>query len=447
MTYPTCTFHVGDALTVMRTLPDASVDVVISSPPFLGIRSYLPAGHPDKDAEMGSEATPGEFIDALLDVVEEADRLLAPHGSLVFELGDTYAGSGGAGGDYGPGGLRDGQQRFDGSASKAYRTGAAPRPARNRWRSPGPDPRYPQRGEQSRGTGAGGDWPIDKSLCLIPELLRFSLAYGLNPLTGRQTPRWRVRNVIRWHRPNPPVGALGDKVRPSTSDLVVACKSRTRYFDLDACRTAAVDQRHRNTNGTKQVAADPAEVMTANFSQRVPSNPGGAPPLDTWIIPTHGYPGAHYATYPPALVEKVIKLMCPERVCEECGEPSRRITEPLTPLLGTGYTRTRADLSGRPIEFRSYGPYVPVIGARWDCPKCGSAYFAAYRTRGNCIGCSIAGVYLPDFHGTWEIDLSWWSSYDDERDDEEDARIGAAAPGWLVVHGREEQRFMIGGPE
>ena len=56
--------------------------------PFLALRSYLPADHPDKAKEIGSEATPGEFIDTMLDVVEECRRVLAPHGSLVFEPAD-----------------------------------------------------------------------------------------------------------------------------------------------------------------------------------------------------------------------------------------------------------------------------------------------------------------------------------------------------------------------
>ena len=111
-------YKVGDVRRVLHSLSDASADLVLTSPPFLAQRSYLPAGHPDKALEMGSEATPGEFVDALLDVVEECRRVLAPHGSLCLELGDTYAGSGGAGGDYSDGGLRSGQERFDGSARR-----------------------------------------------------------------------------------------------------------------------------------------------------------------------------------------------------------------------------------------------------------------------------------------------------------------------------------------
>src|SRR5690606_34010035 len=82
-------------------------------------------------------------------------------------------------------------------------------------------------------------WPLAKSMCLIPHLYTASLAYGRNLLAGEPSPagQWRIRNVICWARPNPPVGAPGDKFRPATSYITVACKLAKRYFDLDAVRT------------------------------------------------------------------------------------------------------------------------------------------------------------------------------------------------------------------
>jgi site-specific DNA-methyltransferase (adenine-specific) len=323
-----CTYYVGDALTVMRSMPAGSVDLVLSSPAFLGLRSYLPPDHPDKDKEMGSEETPGEFIDALLNVVEEADRALAPHGSLCLELGDTYAGSGGAGGDYAENGLREGQQRFDGTAKKERRSVERYRnPAHDggALRDRAADTALGIRPKEVRWRGDRDGWPLDKSLCLVPELLRFALAYGVNPLTGRQTPRWRVRNVVRWCRPNPPVGALADKFRPATSEMVVACKSRSRYFDLDAVRVP--HKSYEDSMRERRTVKDPgrSDGYGRATSGRV-SNDAGAPPLDWWKVSTEGYPGAHYATWPRALLTRPILSMCPERVCTVCGEPSRRIT-------------------------------------------------------------------------------------------------------------------------
>ena len=57
---------IGDVRAVLATIPDGSIDLVVTSPPFLALRSYLPSDHPEKELEIGSEATPAEFLDALL---------------------------------------------------------------------------------------------------------------------------------------------------------------------------------------------------------------------------------------------------------------------------------------------------------------------------------------------------------------------------------------------
>ncbi|MCA1832583.1 MAG: site-specific DNA-methyltransferase [Actinobacteria bacterium] len=295
---PFVRYLIGDARKRLAEMPAASVDLVLTSPPFLGLRSYLPVGDPAKALEMGSEPTPGEFLDTLLGVVEECRRVLAPHGSVVFELGDTYCGARGYGNP-------DSQNPAYGDRST------------ERWTEARVERHFKK---------ADDGWPLDKSLCLIPELFRIALVYGFNPLTGRETPRWRARNVVRWCRPNPPVGALADKFRPATSDLLIACMSRKRYFDLDAVRTPS-DYDRPNLRG--QGARGPGEEVTGqkrNHSDHT-VNDAGAPPLDWWEIPTQPVKLSHYATWPSALLERPIKAMCPARVCETCGAPSERIAE------------------------------------------------------------------------------------------------------------------------
>ena len=306
-------YIVGDVRDVLATIPDGSIDLVLTSPPFLALRSYLPADHPDKHREIGSEPDPATFLDTLLLLTAEWGRVLAPHGSICVELGDTYSGSGGAGGDYNPDGMRDGQSKFDGSNHRRGRV-----VDHNSGRRNPPD-----------------TWPLPKSLCGIPHLYHLSLAYGRNLLTGEESPagRWRVRNVVAWCRPNPPVGALGDKFRPATSYMTVATRAQRRYFDLDAVRTDVLhpDAAARNlaagrigkgTQGAK-VNADRNDGGASNFAP----HPAGAPPLDYWVIPTAPYSGSHYAVYPPALCERPIKSMVPAKVCTVCGAPSERIVE------------------------------------------------------------------------------------------------------------------------
>lgn len=281
----TATYLVGDVFERLAELPDATVDLVLTSPPFLALRSYLPADHPDKAKEIGSEPTPAEFLQTLLELTAEWGRVLAPHGSLAVELGDTYAGSGGAGGDYNADGLREGQQRFSGTAAKAARAAVAYRnPAVDggALRDRAVDEALGVRPARRRLKGQHPGWPLDKSLCLIPELYAVALSYGMNPLTGEASPAglWRVRTVKPWIRSNPPVGALGDKERPATSYVIVATRERDRYFDLDAVRVpSAYDRPNLAGKGSRPGGTPPGQ--RPNGSDHT-VHPSGAPPRDWW---------------------------------------------------------------------------------------------------------------------------------------------------------------------
>lgn len=187
-------YLVGDVVERLVEIPDESVDLVVTSPPFLALRSYLPSDHPDKHREIGSEATPADFLDTLLGLTAEWGRVLAPHGSLCVELGDTYAGTAASGWD---------------------RLGA-------RATQDDQPPNYRKAGTiADSGTRSGGPgWPLTKSLTGIPTLYAWSLAYGRNLLTGEESPagQWRIRNLICWARPNPPVGCVDEQTEALTLD-------------------------------------------------------------------------------------------------------------------------------------------------------------------------------------------------------------------------------------
>lgn len=335
----TARLYIGDVFDRMTQLDDASYDLIITSPPFLALRSYLPDDHPLKDKEIGSEATPAAFLDVMLALTARWGELLAPHGSIAIEIGDTYSGSGGAGGDYNPDGLRAGQQKVDGPAARAGGTlivefGDTYCGAGGYGSPDSPNPAYGN-GKRSAEHWEGRSikrfkkkddgWPEAKSLCMIPEMYAASLAYGRNllrkPMTAREMldyaegwvldhpdasaidllrmlrnwfdryavgtrgpvieyERWRVRNFKPWIRSNPPVGALGDKERPATSYITVATRNTDRYFDLDAVRTApAAGWRPRlATKGTKGPNLDRGDLGGGNYGV----DPAGAPPLDWW---------------------------------------------------------------------------------------------------------------------------------------------------------------------
>ena len=343
----------------------------------MALRSYLPADHPDKGKEIGTEATPAEYIDVLLRLTAEWRRLLAPHGSLVVELGDTFSGSGGGGGDYLDGGWREGQQNFAGSEASMRESNAAHWRQKNAWRSNIDEDGEPAGGRGSR-AGRNTGWPLAKSLTLIPESYRFALAYGINPHTGATSPagQWRVRNVIRWVRPNPPVGALGDKFRPATSELVVACTSKDRYFDLDSVREPFAESTEQRvlSDAPVSIGVRQADGGRSNTEPviKVPAQmtQSGAPPLDWWKISPKGYSGAHYAVFPSELWGKPINAMCPVKVCRTCGEPSRRITnnsyEPLEAHPDGHVRRSQSAQDGGPFAYGRATKRVDTLG--WsDC--------------------------------------------------------------------------------
>jgi hypothetical protein len=257
-------YRIGDVFERLAEIPDGSIDLIVTSPPFLALRSYLPADHPDKHREIGSESTPADFLDTLLALTAEWGRVLAPHGSLCVELGDTYSGAGGVPSDAGKTYHNRNNGIFDGGQF-VIRT----------------------RGETTPG---GIGWPLAKSLTGIPTLYPWSLAYGRNLLTGQPSPagQWRIRNLIVWARPNPPVGALGDKFRPATSYITVACRSAKRYFDLDAVRGPGSPNTHARL--AKGVDSRPNDTKVPAEGNRdtlaIIEGDGGAPPLD-WHADHH----------------------------------------------------------------------------------------------------------------------------------------------------------------
>ncbi|MEM9892936.1 MAG: DNA methyltransferase [Actinomycetota bacterium] len=348
----TVTRHTGDVLDVLATLPDATVDLVATSPPFLALRNYN-----DLPGQWGNESDPAAFLDRLLTLATKCRRVLAPHGSIAVELGDTYSGSGGGGGDYHPGGLREGQIGYAGSEA-ARRAGA------HAWRRKHPESRA-HRSSRRRDQAAGilpadhrpgpnrrdeiPGWPMAKSLCLVPTLFAASLAYGHNLLNPTHTfERWRVRNVIVWARNNPAPGALADKYRPATTYITVATTTTDRWFDLDAVR----HPNPRSTETQRQHRRQPTRGGARETNDHITQNPAGAPPLDywtdhedqgdgdlAWLVNTQGSSLAHYAMWPPRLAERLVLSMCPAQVCQTCGQPRRRQT-----------TTSYVDRNGRAVD-------------------------------------------------------------------------------------------------
>lgn len=357
-------WHRGDVRAILPTLPDQSFDLIACSPPFWRQRAYLPKDHPDKQYEIGQEPNPADFLAVLLDLTVQWRRLLAPHGSIAIELGDTMSGSGGAGGDYDDDGWRAGQPRWEGSAAAMKHLRVDHDPAKG----PPIPSRRPLTGGKSRQDGqhrqeraSAGEMPLDKSHCQIPEAYRFALAWGINPFTGERSPagKWIIRNVVDWCRRNPTPGFDGDKFRRATSDIVIATLAGDRWWDPVATRVPADGDTHARTAAGFEERDDTYRPGMNTIN----SDPGGTRPLyDWWDLASDPYPGAHYAVWPPEIARRLILAMCPPRVCTTCGEPQRRVSEHdwsdcghgtwrpgsvLDPFAGSGTTGSVATGNGR----------------------------------------------------------------------------------------------------
>ena len=138
----------GDVREKLKELPEKSIQTCVTSPPYWGLRDY------GQDGQLGLEPTPEEYVANMVDVFREVKRVLRDDGTVWLNLGDSYNGSGGAGGDYANGGLKEGQ------------------------------PKYP---------GRKIDTLKPKDLVGIPWLVAFAL----------RADGWYLRQDIIWHKPNP----------------------------------------------------------------------------------------------------------------------------------------------------------------------------------------------------------------------------------------------------
>lgn len=341
----TITLLLGDVRDRLGDIDTGSVGLIVTSPPFLALRSYLPADHPDKHREIGSEPTPAAFIDTMLGLSADWRRVLAPWGSLAVELGDTYSGAGGYGSpdSFNPAyGQPRFEERWEGRTRKRYKV-------------------------------KDDGWPLAKSLAGIPTLYTWSLAYGRNLLTGDPSPagQWRIRNLLVWARPNPPVGALGDKWRPATSYVTVACVSDRRWFDLDAVRSGITDLTADAKNigrvDGRELARAAVGLSSGNGWTGI--NPAGAPPLDwhddrDWQ-PLVGMPTAPYSG--KALVKRRVRVQADDAL----GDDVERTTSPDCPVHGDQVaplpTARRGEREGTSTPHTSRTGARRAEGQRADC--------------------------------------------------------------------------------
>lgn len=272
----TVTLLLGGARDVLRGMSDGSVDCVVTSPPYFGLRDYGVAG------QIGLEATPAAFVEALREVFTEVRRVLADYGTCWVNIGDSYASS---------------RRGPDGSSSGLTN------------------------GAQVRVEGAPRRFGVPhKNLLGVPWRLAFAL----------QDDGWWLRNAVVWAKPNAMPDSAKDRLA-DTYELVFLFTKQPRYwFDLDSIRELHVvkDRRPRPLGSTNVDPYHAAATDNVGWKDHeVANHPAGRNPGDVWTIATRPYPGAHYATFPVDLPLRCIAPGCAGEVCTVCGVPRSRITE------------------------------------------------------------------------------------------------------------------------
>lgn len=241
----------GDVLAVLRTMKDHSVDCVVTSPPYWGLRDYGVAG------QIGLEPTLGEHIAKLVEVFREIWRVLKPHGTVWLNYGDCYAAA--------PNGKAAAEYKADGSDDRSFRdkpfSTVGPIYDANYFRGPRTDPkrgvlgRYDPafatargafNGTQVNGSGHGtlrvdhggrivaGGYLKPKDLCMISNRLAIAL----------QEDGWWVRSEIIWHKPNPMPESVYDRPTQAHEKVWLLTKSEDYFYDYLAIQEPVSPNTH-----------------------------------------------------------------------------------------------------------------------------------------------------------------------------------------------------------
>jgi DNA modification methylase len=254
----------GDCRDALASMVAGSVHCCVTSPPYWGLRDYGVEG------QLGLEPTYHLYIERMVKVFREVRRVLRDDGTLWLNLGDSYANDGKWGGETG------GKQAYLSDIDRK------------------------RCGREKRVTGLK-----PKDLIGIPWRVAFAL----------QADGWWLRQDIIWHKPNPMPESVKDRCTKAHEYLFLLTKSARYYFDVDAIKEPAIYapsatmeiERSRGYYGGKWSRPIAGRHDSSFKAIRDTRNK-----RSVWTIATKPYRGAHFATFPPALVEPCIMAGCPQ---------------------------------------------------------------------------------------------------------------------------------------
>jgi len=296
----------GDVLDKLQEIESESIQCVVTSPPYWGLRDYGIEG------QLGLEATPELYVEKMVKVFREVKRVLKNDGTVWLNLGDSYNGY-------------KGNQYSDHNDSKY--AGFSGHPAR----------------ESKYGLEAKNLKP--KDLVGIPWRVAFAL----------QSDGWYLRQDIIWHKPNPMPESVTDRCTKSHEYIFLLSKSAKYYYDADAIREQHKHPEVTHKSDTKSINQEKV------YFNNAPTNLGrcgnhelGANKRSVWTINTKPYKDAHFAVFPPKIPE----------LCIKAGSKEGDVV--LDPFFGSGTTGWIAQRLGRKwIGIELNAEYIKIAEKRF----------------------------------------------------------------------------------
>jgi DNA modification methylase len=301
-------------------LPDASVDLIVTSPPYFGLRSYRDNGE-HYEGQVGSEATPQEFLQALWGCMQEWWRVLKPEGSCFVNLGDKRAGSGGhnnAGVSSKSTLKHDGRENPKPQTERELTLRALSKATRRN----APD-RYNQ-----------ASFGRTKSKMLIPHRFAIGCEDGLADPEGIG---WVMRQDLIWQKLNGLPESVTDRHRDSHEYIFHFTKQERYFAAMDEIRQPHARDWAGETgllgttewsNGAGRNDANRVGPPQPNPLGKLPGSvwPMASEPLliPQWAKDKYGL-GDHFAAFPTELPRKLILGFSPSGICVECGQPRRPV--------------------------------------------------------------------------------------------------------------------------
>lgn len=350
-TPPQLTILQGDVIEQLRTLPDASVQCCVTSPPYYGLRSYLKADDPAKAHEIGAEETPQAYVARMVEVFREVKRALREDGVLWLNLGDSYARD-----------AKKGQHKPGDSGKQAYvydRGGGRASVTLNlRSETQGSSDGFVGRADRAPiRNGAEGFKP--KDLLMIPSRVAIAL----------QQDGWYLRAACPWIKRNGMPESVKDRPAQTIEMLYMLTKSERYHYDAEAVKveakkgaagsrfdTGKTAEHQQNRSSTKPRVEDGTRTRRSgdwffeSWQGMLQDEEGD--PL-AFVVNTKPYKGAHFAVFPSDLIRPCVKA------AGKAGYPI------LDPFGGSGTTAQVAmELGHDAILIELNAEYIPLIKQR-----------------------------------------------------------------------------------